>query len=87
MPDPDSGKRRFDELAYVAELRARLEAVQPVDQQFLQTLAKQRRDMALAFLSAQGILPENQFKAGAPAEAELNPRGQVRTGLEIIAIE
>jgi hypothetical protein len=54
--NPQTGKWEFDEVAYMAELRSRLEAVQPIDDNYLDTLGRQRSDMIVAFLTSLGEL-------------------------------
>ena len=87
QPDPETGKRNFDELAYSAELRKRLEAVQPVDSDSLQVLARQRRDMMLAYLNSLGTLDETRVAAGELLEAETGERGWIRVPLVVQVAE
>ena len=87
LPDPETGKRRFDELAYSAELRSRLEAAQPVDDNALLTLARQRRDMTVAFLTSLQELDPSSFAAGELLEADTGDSGRVRVPLVIAAAE
>jgi hypothetical protein len=87
QPDPTTGKRVFDELAYSAELQAQLEAVQPIDDGSLEILARQRRDMVLAFLTSLDDLDQSSFIAGGTIEAETDDSGWVRIPLVINVAE
>jgi hypothetical protein len=83
--DPETGDSEFDELAYSVNLRERLAAVQPVDEQSLNVLAQQRREMMLAFLTSSSQLAETRYAAGNAVEAEINTDGWVRIPLVLTA--
>ena len=83
--NPDTGERSFDELAYSAAIQTQLEAAQPVSEDLLQTLARQRRDMALAYLESGQVLDPSRFTAGELAEVDPDDSGRVRVPLAVEA--
>ena len=82
-PNPQTGKTEFDEVAYSAELRRRLEDIQPVSSADLATLAGQRRDTIIAFLTARNEIPAERLLAGDSAEVELNDDNWVNLPLAV----
>jgi hypothetical protein len=66
--DPESGTSGFDELAYMNELRIRLEAIQTVGQETLLALAEERRAAIIEQLASGGTLQPGQLEPG-PAKA------------------
>ena len=85
LPDPDTGKLRFDELAYNTGLRERLDAVQPVSDAAFESLATLRRETILAFLRSAGELDAGRYAPGAIVEADTNDDGRIRVPLEVDA--
>ncbi|MEE4185970.1 MAG: DUF748 domain-containing protein [Gammaproteobacteria bacterium] len=82
--DPDDeGAQRFDEVAYMAELRTRLESAQAVTDAELDTLATARAATIRTALGARQLDPA-RVAEGAPAAAESTADGwvSVKLGLE-----
>ena len=82
LPDPETGKVQFDELAFTEELRTRLEDSQSVGEADLQALAEQRRAALIAFMKSRSD-DAGTFVAGEIVEAEVNDRGDIRVPLGV----
>jgi hypothetical protein len=80
---PNGADERFDEVAYMAELRGRLEAAQTITDAELETLATARADAIRAALAARQ-LDATRVLAGPAAPADTTADGwvSVRLGLE-----
>ena len=83
LTDPATGKSEFDEVAYSADLRNRLETVQPIGQAEVDGLAMQRRDMILAYLQSRNEIPAARLVAGTTAEATVNDVGWIDIPLAV----
>ncbi|MDB4307971.1 DUF748 domain-containing protein [Gammaproteobacteria bacterium] len=81
----DTGASTFDELAYSAELRARLEANQTVEEIQLVALAETRRAAVVNQLTTTATLQPAQMKLGATKEFSPDDDDWVRIelGLEV----
>jgi hypothetical protein len=82
--DPDTGNKRFDELAYTMELRTRLEAAQPVDNGYLETLANQRSAMVIALLTSLGELDSSRIVPGTVTEVAATEDGWIAMPMNIV---
>jgi hypothetical protein len=71
----DEGKERLDQVAYMAELRHRLESAESVSVEELQQLARQRQTSILETLSQAGV-PSEQIGLGEIMEVDLEAESE-----------
>jgi len=82
-PDPETGEQGFDEVAYMANLREQLEALQPVPESELLALADARRDAIIAALTGTGVLDAARITAADATAGTAGDDGRIVAELSL----
>jgi hypothetical protein len=87
IADAETGAGSFDEIAYMADLRAQLEALQVIDETQLVTLAKARQQAVIDYLLANATITPERLLPGETSPAEADEERWIKLELGVDAGE